>query len=105
MGPPPRARCATVAKEWRSHVGLPSPRRCSRLRRVQGMRHVLFVDGQPELRGVAQRALAASGTYRVSCAGGGDQALPVLERNRPDLVVVDAAIPGLSGIDLVAHAA
>ncbi len=68
------------------------------------MRHVLFVDGQPELRGVVQRALAASGTYRVSCAGSGDQALPVLERDRPDLVVVDAAVPGLPGIELVAHA-
>lgn len=68
------------------------------------MRHVLFVDDQPELRAVVQRALEDSGEYRVSCAADGDQALPVLDRDRPDLVVLDAVIPGVPGIELAAHA-
>ncbi len=69
-----------------------------------GVRHLLFVDDQPELRAVVQRALEDSGAYRVSCAANGDQALPLLDRDRPDLVVLDAVIPGIPGIELAAHA-
>lgn len=68
------------------------------------MQHVLFVDNQPELRVLVQGALEAGGDYRVSCAASGDQALPVLDRDRPHLVVLDAVIPGIPGIELAAHA-
>lgn len=68
------------------------------------MRHVLVVDHQPELRALVQHALERSGEYRVSCAGTGEQALPLLDRDRPSLVVLDILLPGMPGIELAAHA-
>lgn len=70
----------------------------------QSMQHVLVVDHQPQLRSRVQRALEETGQYRVSCAGSGEQALPVLDRDRPNLVVLAIMMPGMPGIELAAHA-
>ncbi len=67
------------------------------------MRHVLFVDSQPDLRAVVQQALVVSGDYRVSCAASADEALPVLDHDRPDLVALDAVIPDIPGVELATH--
>jgi DNA-binding NtrC family response regulator len=68
------------------------------------MRHVLVVDHQPQLRTLVQHTLERTGEYRVSCADTGEQALPVLDRDRPNLVVLDIMMPGMPGIELAAHA-
>lgn len=68
------------------------------------MRHVLVVDQQPQLCALVQQALERTGEYRVSCAGTGEQALPLLDRDRPSLVVLDILLPGMPGIELAAHA-
>lgn len=68
------------------------------------MQHVLVVDHQPQLRKAARHALERTGEYRVSCADSGEQALPVLDRDRPNLVVLDIMMPGMPGIELAAHA-
>lgn len=43
------------------------------------------------------------GQYRVTAAATGDQALPLLDSDRPDLLLLDAVLPGMSGIELAAH--
>ena len=68
------------------------------------MRHVLVVDHQSRLCTLVQHALERTGEYRVSCAGTGEQALPVLDRDRPNLVVLDIMMPGMPGIEIAAHA-
>ncbi len=68
------------------------------------MRHVLVVDHQPQLCTLVRHTLERTGKYRVSCAGTGEQALPVLDRDRPNLVVLDILMPGMPGIELAAHA-
>ena len=67
-------------------------------------RHILVVDDRAEIGQVVQIGLEEIGHYRVSTAVSGDQALPLLDRDRPDLVVLDAVLPGMSGIELAVHA-
>src|SRR5579859_7156036 len=71
--------------------------------RTVRMRHVMVVDNQPDIRAVVRMGLEDLGHYRVTAAATGDKALPVLDIDRPDLVVLDAVLPGMSGIELAAH--
>ena len=68
------------------------------------MQHVLVVDDQPEIRAVVQLGLEELGHYRVSAVATGERALRLLDVDRPDLVVLDAVLPGMTGIELAAHA-
>ena len=68
------------------------------------MQHILVVDDQPDVRSVVQLGLEEIGHYRVSAVGTGDQALRLFESDRPDAVILDAVLPGMSGIELAAHA-
>src|SRR5689334_15690979 len=67
-------------------------------------RHILVVDDRPEVGEVVRRGLEELGHYRVSSATTGEEALPFFDMDRPDLVVLDAVLPGMSGIELAARA-
>ena len=67
-------------------------------------RHILVVDDRAEIGQVVQIGLEEIGHYRVSTAISGAEALPLFDRDRPDLVVLDAVLPGMSGIELAVHA-
>jgi CheY-like chemotaxis protein len=62
--------------------------------------HILVIDDQPDICAIVQLGLEELGHYRVSVARTGDQALPLLDGDRPDLVLLDALLPGMTGIDL-----
>lgn len=64
------------------------------------MRHVLVVD-EPIVGAEIETALARR--YRVSLAEDGERAIELLDRDGPDLVLLEAALPGMSGIELAAH--
>jgi DNA-binding response OmpR family regulator len=64
------------------------------------MRHVLVVD-EPTVCAKVASALAPQ--YRVSLAPDGEHAIKLLDHDRPDLVLLEAALPGMSGIELAAH--
>jgi len=68
------------------------------------MQHVLVVDHQAQVRDLVRRALEGTREYRVSCAGSGERAIHVLDRDRPRLVLLDILMPGMPGIELAAHA-
>ncbi len=59
---------------------------------------VLIVDDEPGMLSFLQRALS-SRCGSVDCANCVDQARPLLGRKRYDLIVLDIAMPGQSGID------
>lgn len=59
---------------------------------------VLIVDDEPGMQSFLQRALA-SRCGLVDCAASVEQARPMLQRNLYDLIVLDIALPGVSGID------
>lgn len=59
---------------------------------------VLLVDDSPEALGFLTEALEQSG-FSVLIATSGQAALNIVERVTPDLVLLDAVMPGLDGFD------
>ena len=59
---------------------------------------VLVAEDQEDLRGFIVGVLQQS--YEVDAAKDGAEALELLNRNRPDLVLTDIMMPGTSGLDL-----
>ena len=58
--------------------------------------HILVVEDDIELRGVYRTALRVAG-YFVQEAGDGFEALRAVDADPPDLVVLDLALPRISG--------
>ena len=66
------------------------------------MPKVLVVDDDLKMRETLYDALTGQG-HAVSTAGTGGQALEMLKVQRPQLVLLDAVLPGLSGLDTAAR--
>ncbi len=60
---------------------------------------VLVIDDDPDVRGFIVASLEEQG-YRVREASDGREGLAALERETPDLVILDFIMPGLSGADV-----
>ena len=60
---------------------------------------ILFVEDEPTLR--AHLAEALSAEYCVDTAGSGREALTVVLRAKPDLVVTDIVMPEMDGVELL----
>jgi two-component system response regulator PrrA len=60
---------------------------------------VLVVDDDDPIRDAVERGLGLHG-YAVSGAADAESALTMVGRRRPDLMVLDIGLPGMSGIDL-----
>ncbi|MFD7027856.1 response regulator transcription factor [Streptomyces sp. NPDC059917] len=65
----------------------------------ENRRTVLVVEDDPGVRSTLDQLLRFEG-YRVLLASDGLEALAVLERESPDLAVVDVVMPGLDGLAL-----
>jgi len=66
---------------------------------MSAMTTVLVVDDEPIVREVVVRYLRREG-YTTLEADDGNQARTMLERNSPDLVVLDVMLPGTDGLEL-----
>lgn len=62
------------------------------------MRSVLVVDDEPAVRDALERALRTAG-FTVLTAKDGDAAMAAVERERPDVVVLDVLMPVLDGLE------
>ena len=60
------------------------------------MPHILVVDDEPEIVKMVGRILEGRG-HRVSTARDGQEALDAVERERPDLLIIDLNLPKLDG--------
>ncbi len=56
------------------------------------------MDDAPEVLGLAQIYLKASGLWRVLTALSGEAGLELALREKPDLILIDVRMPGLGGI-------
>ena len=61
--------------------------------------HILFVEDDPEIRGLVADFLGANG-YRVSVARDGREMDRILHVSRIDLLILDSMLPGEDGISL-----
>ena len=59
---------------------------------------ILIVDDEPQIRRVMRTTLASHG-YSVVEARTGEEALESIRRERPDLVLLDVNMPGISGLE------
>jgi len=63
------------------------------------MKRVLVVDDEPVIRTLVTASLE-SGECTVVAVGDGPSALESVENGRPDLILLDVALPGMSGRDV-----
>jgi two-component system response regulator (stage 0 sporulation protein F) len=65
-------------------------------------RMVMVIDDEVDTLATVFDALSSEG-YRVATANGADDALSILGRVRPDLIICDMRMPGLDGMEVLAR--
>ncbi|GCE19767.1 response regulator transcription factor [Dictyobacter kobayashii] len=60
---------------------------------------ILVVEDEIEIIRTLQRSLSAH-NYEVISANSGEQALTLLEREKPDLLLLDLGLPGMNGLEV-----
>jgi CheY-like chemotaxis protein len=58
---------------------------------------VLLIDDDPSIRKIAEISLSRVGKWRVLLADSGLQALDVVSREKPDVILLDVMMPGMDG--------
>lgn len=60
---------------------------------------LLLVEDDASLAGITRKFLLQAG-YKVTLAVSGEEALSLIQKNKPDLLVSDVQLPGISGLKL-----
>jgi len=60
--------------------------------------HILIVDDEPGMRRYLQTVLELD-SYKVTTAANGEEALEKVQRDRPDVVLLDMVMPGPDGLE------
>lgn len=63
---------------------------------------ILIVEDETDLADIVRYHAEREG-YECRCAGAGDEALEQVRRHRPDLILLDRMLPGLSGDEVAAR--
>lgn len=59
---------------------------------------ILVVDDEENIRWLYKEELEEEG-YKITAAASGEEALEIIPALKPDLVVMDIKMPGISGVD------
>jgi two-component system KDP operon response regulator KdpE len=59
---------------------------------------ILVVDDEPQIRRVLRSSLSFRG-YTISEATSGEEALELVRKRKPDLILLDVNLPGMSGVE------
>ena len=69
---------------------------------MENKRTVLLADASEEFRAMLQEAIERAGEFTVTAStGDGQEALRLAGERRPDLLLMDVALPGLDGLGLL----
>ncbi|GII96055.1 response regulator transcription factor [Sinosporangium siamense] len=60
---------------------------------------ILVVEDEPHIRDIVELALRFHG-FQVTGVGSGEEALAEVDRNSPDLIVLDVLLPGIDGFEV-----
>ena len=60
-------------------------------------RKVLIVDDQADIRDIARVGLELTTDWEVQVAAGGEEALEIAGRERPDVILLDVMMPHMDG--------
>jgi CheY-like chemotaxis protein len=61
------------------------------------LRHVLCIDDDEDIREIVAMCLGATSNIRTTFRHSGNEALQSFPQQRPDLILLDVQMPGLSG--------
>ena len=67
------------------------------------MIRLLFVDDEPDIAEIAEMALSLDPEFRVRTLNRSPEALALIRAWRPDVVLLDVMMPGLTGPDVLAQ--
>ena len=67
---------------------------------MPGQATILVVDDEKDMRDSCRRTLSKDG-YQIETAENGDRGLQIIREVKPDLVLVDLKMPGMSGMELL----
>lgn len=65
------------------------------------MKKVLIVDDEPDILDALKSTLERRQEFKVTIAKDGEEALQVLEKESPDLILLDLVMPKISGDELL----
>lgn len=64
---------------------------------MSGLQRILHVEDDPSIQAVAKVALEVIGGYEVLACGSGQEALRLIARFDPQLILLDVMMPGMDG--------
>lgn len=67
------------------------------------LQRIVLVEDEPDIQEVARLALELVGGFEVTICGSGPEALEVITRAPPQLVLLDVMLPGMDGPQILAH--
>ena len=65
------------------------------------LRTLLYIDDEPDIRHIVQLALSLAPSLTVHTGDSGERALSLARELKPDLVLVDMALPDKDGLELI----
>ena len=66
------------------------------------LHRILYVEDEPDIRAVAEIALAGVGGFTVRTCASGIEAPDAVRSFEPDLVLLDVMMPGMDGVETLA---
>lgn len=70
---------------------------------MPSIQKVLMVDDEPDIRKIGLVSLRSVGKWTVVSAASGEEALALAPREKPDLILLDVMMPGMTGPDVLAR--
>lgn len=58
---------------------------------------IMYVEDEPDIRDIAKLVLQNVGGFDVCVVPGGQEALEIIDEYAPDLILLDAMMPGMDG--------
>ena len=65
------------------------------------LKRIMYVDDDPDLQDIVRLGLETRGGFTVTCCDTGNQALEEIKIFKPDLMILDMLLPGMSGLQLL----